>query len=73
MSARRADESARGAALLSLWEELDKQVPIAPLCFKADSVVTTTGLVDGMTVTETDPFFTLEQWVVHLDRPSKTK
>ena len=70
---RTADESARGAALLSLWEELDKQVPIAPLCFKADSVVTTTGLVDGMTVTETDPFFTLEQWVVHLDKPSKTK
>ena len=70
---RTADESARGAALLSLWEELDKQVPIAPLCFKADSVVTTTGLVDGMTVTETDPFFTLEQWVVHFDKPSKTK
>lgn len=70
---RTADESAHGAALLSLWEELDKQVPIAPLCFKADSVVTTAGLVDGMTVTETDPFFTLEQWVVHLDKPSKTK
>ena len=36
-------------------------------------MVTTAGLVDGMTVTETDPFFTLEQWVVHLDKPAKVK
>lgn len=70
---RTADESAQGAALLALWEELGASVPVAPLCFKADSVVTTAGLVDGMTVTETDPFFTLEQWVVHLDKPAKAK
>lgn len=46
-------------------------MPIAPLCFKSDSVLTTTGLVEGLTATETDPFFSLEQWTVHLDTPRR--
>ena len=70
---RTADESRRSAALTSLWEELLAKAPITPLCFKSDSVVTTTGLVEGLTATETDPFFSLEQWVVHLNSPAKTK
>ena len=70
---RTADESRRSAALTSLWEELLAKAPITPLCFKSDSVVTTTGLVEGLTATETDPFFSLEQWVVHLNSPAKPK
>ena len=70
---RTAGESRRSAALTSLWEDLLAKAPIAPLCFKSDSVVTTTGLVEGLTATETDPFFSLEQWVVHLDDPAAAK
>ncbi len=70
---RTADESRRSAALTSLWEDLLAKTPIAPLCFKSDSVVTTTGLVEGLSATETDPFFSLAQWTVHLDDPAKTK
>ena len=70
---RTADDTRRSAALASLWEDLLAKTPIAPLCFKSDSVVTTTGLVDGLVATETDPFFSLTQWTVHLDDPPKAK
>ena len=70
---RTTDDTQRSAALASLWEDLLAKTPIAPLCFKSDSVVTTTGLVDGLVATETDPFFSLTQWTVHLDDPPKAK
>lgn len=70
---RTADDARRSAALTSLWEDLLAKAPIAPLCFKSDSVVTTAGLVEGLAATETDPFFSLAQWTVHLDDPAKSK
>ena len=70
---RTASEGQRSKALTALWQDLLEKMPIAPLCFKSDSVLTTTGLVEGLTATETDPFFSLEQWTVHLDTPKAAK
>ena len=70
---RTAGDSQRSAALTALWEELARQMPIAPLCFKSDSVLTTAGLVEGLAATETDPFFSLKDWTVHLDTPKAAK
>ena len=70
---RTASEGQRSKALTALWQDLLEKMPIAPLCFKSDSVLTTTGLVEGLTATETDPFFSLEQWTVHLDTPQVAK
>ena len=70
---RTASEGQRSKALTALWQDLLEKMPIAPLCFKSDSVLTTTGLVEGLTATETDPFFSLEQWTVHLDTPQAAK
>ena len=70
---RTAGEAQRSAALTTLWEELARQMPVAPLCFKSDSVLTTAGLVEGLVATETNPFFSLADWTVHLDTPAAAK
>ena len=70
---RTASEGQRSKALTALWQDLLEKCPSPPCASKSDSVLTTTGLVEGLTATETDPFFSLEQWTVHLDTPQAAK
>ena len=66
------------AIYLSIGDMTPEQTPtIAAVPSSAVSYSTrsptTTGLVEGLTATETDPFFSLEQWTVHLDTPQAAK
>ena len=65
---RAAGESSRADALSALWQQLLEDVPFAPLCFKSASVLTTAGVVEGLTPTETNPFNGMAQWNIHLDK-----
>ncbi len=65
---RTAAEASRGTALTALWQHLTEDAPIAPVCFKSMSVLTTEGVVSGLTPTETDPFRVLGQWEIHLEK-----
>ena len=66
LRAYRASGSA--ASLTALWQHLLDTAPIAPVCFKSVSVVTTQGIVSGLAPTETDPFRGLSGWAVRLDK-----
>ena len=43
------------ANLVALWQQLLDTAPFAPICFKSVSVVTTEGVVQGLSPTETAP------------------
>lgn len=53
LQAYRASGSA--ASRTALWQHLLDTAPLAPICFKSVSVVTTQGVVSGLTPTETEP------------------
>lgn len=64
---RTAEGSSRDTVLRQLWAHLLDTVPIAPVCFRSLSVLTTEGVFDRLTPTETNPFFHMGQWSVQLD------
>lgn len=43
-----------------------EEMPFAPLLFKSKTVLTPSGLVDGMTPTASDPFYGFADWSFHL-------
>ena len=43
-----------------------EETPFAPLLFKSKTVLTPSGLVDGMTPTASDPFYGFADWGFHL-------
>lgn len=45
-----------------LWEEFAKEVPIAPLCFKKESMLLTWGMGIRPTPLRGDPFYGMETW-----------
>ena len=55
------------ANLTALWQQLLDTAPFAPICFKSVSVVTTEGVVQGLSPTETAPLSPLGGWSVRLD------
>ena len=65
---RTAEGDSRNAALHDLWEHLLDTAPFAPVCFKSLSVLTTEGVFSGLTPTETNPFFCMGRWSVHLEK-----
>lgn len=65
---RTAEGDSRNAALHDLWEHLLDTAPFAPVCFKSLSVLTTEGVFSGLTPTETNPFFRMGRWSVHLEK-----
>ena len=67
-SCRTARDNSRSAALTALWRQLLEDVPFTPVCFKSVSVLTTAGVVEGLTPTETNPFHDLGSWVVDLTK-----
>ena len=65
---RTAEGDSRDPALHDLWEHLLDTAPFAPVCFKSLSVLTTEGVFSGLTPTETNPFFRMGRWSVHLEK-----
>ena len=63
---RAADDDTLALAAEKLCRQMQENVPIAPLLFKESSVLTTAGVVDGLSPTAADPFYHMSQWKVHL-------
>ena len=57
-----ASGSARKTAAQALWTDLESQVPFSTLCFKSQSVLTHWGAVSGLTPTQQNPFYGIENW-----------
>ena len=55
---------AHADAAAKLYEVFQQQMPIAPICFASSSVLTTSGAIEGLTPSLTDPFYNLSDWKV---------
>lgn len=60
--------SASGTAedALRLCRQLQQQSPILPVCFKSTSVLVQENVVENLTPTDANPFYQMENWVLHL-------
>ena len=63
---RRASCSAGTPLPQRYAEGFVEETPFAPLLFKSKTVLTPSGLVDGMTPTASDPFYGFADWSFHL-------
>ena len=61
---RSAVGDAHADAAAKLYEVFQQQMPIAPICFASSSVLTTSGAIEGLTPSLTDPFYNLSDWKV---------
>lgn len=61
-----ADEGERADALHDLCARLQTACPIAPICFKSVTVLTTSDLVDRPTPTAANPFYGMAHWTLHM-------
>ena len=62
-----AESAANFAATVFLYVKgFAEETPFAPLLFKSKTVLTPSGLVDGMTPTASDPFYGFADWRFHL-------
>ena len=64
--AQYAAADAPADTLRMLCRYLQAQAPILPLCFKATSVLTESGIVEGLSPTAANPFHALSAITVHL-------
>ena len=56
----------RKMAMADLCAYLRQHSPILPVCFKSTTVLTQTGVVEGLTPTAAEPFYNLTACTVHL-------
>lgn len=56
----------RRAVMSELCDDFLQNQPIAPICFKAVSVLVTNRAVDKITPIAANPFYHMENWTVHL-------
>ena len=56
----------RAAAMEALCAHLRQQSPILPVCFKSTSVLTQSGVLEGLIPTAAEPFYNLADCTVHL-------
>ena len=61
---RGAEPSAHARAAAALYELFAQQMPFAPICFERSSILTTSGVIQGLTPSLTDPFYNLSDWVI---------
>ncbi|MDE6107674.1 MAG: peptide ABC transporter substrate-binding protein, partial [Oscillospiraceae bacterium] len=58
-------EQERTAAASALWAQVAKEAPIGAICFKNGSLLTQWGQVSGVTPTQRNLFFGLENWKIN--------
>lgn len=64
LSAWRANtDRARSWAARLLWSTFAEETPIAPLCFKRESLLVRWDTLTGLSPTRSDPFHGMENWV----------
>ena len=56
----------------TLCAYLQEQSPILPVCFKSNSVLYQTGVVENLSPTMTEPFYNLSNCIIHLKSNSIT-
>ena len=61
---RSAPAENHAAAASALYEAFRQQMPIAPICFARSSILTTSGVIAGLTPSVTDPFYNLSDWKI---------
>ena len=61
---RTAQGADHAAAAARLYEAFQAQMPFAPICFERSSVLTTSGVIQGLTPSLTDPFYNLTDWKI---------
>ena len=61
-----AQDEARNTALYELCRDFSSHQPIVPICCKAVSVLVAKQAVEQITPTAADPFYQMENWIVHL-------
>lgn len=66
LSERTAQGAEHEHTALQLYTYLAEQMPIAPICFVRNSILTTSGAVEGLIPSPTDPFYNLSDWTVHI-------
>ena len=60
--ATRGEKRSRAAS--ALWAKLGEEAPIIPLCFKNGSLLTRWGQVRGLSPTQQNAFYGMENWRV---------
>ena len=66
-----SDESHQESAMNALCKALQQKVPFLPLCFKSSSVLVNVGVVENLHPTAADPFYRMEDWDIHFDKPTE--
>lgn len=66
-----SDESHQESAMNALCKAVQQKAPFLPLCFKSSSVLVNVGVVENLHPTAADPFYHMEDWVIHFDEPAK--
>ena len=58
--------SNRQQAGTGLYNHLTQEMPLIPLCFKSLSVLTHSGTVEGLHPTQSNVFYALSDWTIHM-------
>ena len=58
--------SNRQQAGAGLYNHLTQEMPLIPLCFKSLSVLTHSGTVEGLHPTQSNVFYALSDWTIHM-------
>ena len=53
-----------------LYQHLQEAVPLIPVCFKSDSLLTHSGVVENAAPTAANIFYNFPDWTIHLAQPS---
>ena len=66
-AAMAAEGDQRQAAILELYQHLQQECPILPICFKTVSVLLPSGAVESITPTAANPFYDLTSWKIDIE------
>ena len=67
LAACRTDPDGAGRGL---YQHLRESVPLIPVCFKSDSLLTHSGVVENAAPTAANIFYNFPDWTIHLAQPS---
>ena len=56
-----------------LYQHLREAVPLIPVCFQSDSLLTHSGVVEHASPTAANVFYDFPSWTIHLVQPEQTK
>ena len=57
--------------LRTLCQHVKEAVPLLPVCFKSDSLLTHSGTVEHASPTSANIFYRFSDWIIHLSRPEQ--